>query len=702
MVKQDLAGRRSGASWRVVAAGALSLVTTLVIWQLVRSNERVHIQRTTQLAASAVQHDLADDMEVRILGQVRLAKLWEFDQEPSHAEWKANAGLYIQHHPGCIAIEWLQPTYEERWVVRAPGDAGQAPLISDAPRRQLLEAALQTRQPAVSPAIQLPDDRRERMVAVPIYHNGQFRGLVIAFFDVKQSLDTMLEDVTGLGYSISVSENGAETYRLRGSTGGYEKEWGQSIQLPFPGVTWQIRVWPKPEVLNQMWSHLPAVTLIAGLLLGLLVTSTVYFAQKAAMDSAHLQKANQNLLEEVAERQRTEQALRASRARLSGILEMSPDAVISVDQNECITLFNRGAEKMFGYEAREILGRTLTTLIPKGLREPHHQHLETLLELPDQTLEMATGKRLFGLRKGGPEFPIEASVAKLEIGGERVLTAMVRDVTGRVRAEEELRRAHDELEIRVRERTAELAAANTALQAEIGERKLAEESLRELSGRLLQLQDEERRRIARELHDGTTQSLVALSMELAMVRELTRDADPTIRQKLNECVELVDQCSGEIRTVSYLLHPPLLDELGLGSTLRNYVEGFGIRSGINVNLKISPDLGRLPRDVELAIFRIVQESLTNIHRHSQSRTANLLLHREAGGVELEIGDQGRGLPPGILAYTHGPGRAGVGLAGMRERVLQLGGQFQLDSGSAGTAIRIRLPAPARDSSSSAA
>ena len=261
---------------------------------------------------------------------------------------------------------------------------------------------------------------------------------------------------------------------------------------------------------------------------------------------------------------------------------------------------------------------------------------------------------------------------------------------------EQLREAHDDLEQRVRERTLELRKANESLRAEVTERVRAEQLLRSLSGRLLQLQDEERRRIARELHDSTAQTLGAVAINMDKAQHMAQGcADPQLGIVLRESAAFVDQAVLEIRTLSYLLHPPMLDDLGLEYVLAWYARGFSSRSGIDVRVNVEPELGRLPRDVELTVFRIVQEALTNVHRHSGSRTASVALCRDGDTVVLEIADQGRGIPAPVLTPTRGTtAELGVGITGMRERVRQLSGQIAISSDAAGTTIRTILPSPA--------
>jgi len=238
----------------------------------------------------------------------------------------------------------------------------------------------------------------------------------------------------------------------------------------------------------------------------------------------------------------------------------------------------------------------------------------------------------------------------------------------------DLRKAHDGLERRVHERTAQLEHANQAL---------------------LRVQDQERRRIARELHDSTVQIMGALAIDLEKIQQLVPGGDSVkVRKLLADGSELVERATAELRTISYLLHPPILDDLGLEGVLPWYAAGFSNRSGIKVKVEVQSNLGRLPHELELALFRIVQEGLTNIHRHSGSPTAEITVFREAQQVTLQIADHGRGISAGVLEPSdHAREVVGVGIAGMRERVRQLGGQLQIESGDKGTLLRAALPVP---------
>ena len=288
------------------------------------------------------------------------------------------------------------------------------------------------------------------------------------------------------------------------------------------------------------------------------------------------------------------------------------------------------------------------------------------------------------ITKDGRRLPILIGATAIDSpGGDPDIAAFVTDLTPLKAAQEALRTANEELEKKVAQRTA-------ALESEVVDRKRAEASLRLLTGRLLSAQDEERRHMARELHDHAGQTLVAMALNFAALRDAARGQDPKIIGLVEQSEELSQILSKEIRTLSYLLHPPLLDEVGLASALRWYVEGFSKRSGIEVELELPEDSGRLSKALELVIFRVVQESLTNVHRHSGSTWAKIRLNRTERAVDIEVVDGGKGISEerkGTLSTA----QIGVGVRGMEERVRQFGGTLQIDSGPTGTRISVTIP-----------
>jgi signal transduction histidine kinase len=230
------------------------------------------------------------------------------------------------------------------------------------------------------------------------------------------------------------------------------------------------------------------------------------------------------------------------------------------------------------------------------------------------------------------------------------------------------------------------------------ERVTAEEAQRSLSSSLLRSQDDERRKIAREFHDSAGQYLAGIKMCLDRTRRENEDLPAAARESLDEAVGMLKKCESEIRTLSYLLHPPLLDELGLASTARWFVDGFAARSGVRVNLEASPALARLDQVIELTLFRILQECLTNIHRHSGSQTATIRIESNAQEVSLVVSDQGKGIAQRKLGFWSASApREGVGINGMRERLKELGGKLDIRSTKQGTTVKATIPLTAAPS-----
>jgi PAS domain S-box-containing protein len=225
---------------------------------------------------------------------------------------------------------------------------------------------------------------------------------------------------------------------------------------------------------------------------------------------------------------------------------------------------------------------------------------------------------------------------------------------------------------------------------DITERVRAEKELQRLSGHLLRLQDEERRRIGRELHDSTGQDLVALATMLGQLRSSIPPGHRKSDRLLSKCKALAERCTREVRTLSYLLHPPVLDQVGIGDAIRDYVKGFTKRTGIQVELELSPLVGRMAGEIELALFRVTQESLTNIHRHSGSKQAKIRIHRNSE-LKLEISDFGQGVSAQESTGKEPRFQVGVGIPSMQERVKLIGGRLEIDSTSHGTTVRVTIP-----------
>jgi two-component system NarL family sensor kinase len=369
-----------------------------------------------------------------------------------------------------------------------------------------------------------------------------------------------------------------------------------------------------------------------------------------------------NCFQDITDRKRAEGSLRESERLLRLVLDALPVGVAVVDRAGDIILSNPVSYRIWG----------------GSIRSGPQRYAES------KAWWHATGEKVA---------PGEWASARALLQGETSVNEVVE-----IESFDGVRKIIQNSAVPIRDSDGRITGA-VVVNEDISPRKAAERALsdsyhqmRTLTARLMRAQDDERRRIAQMLHETTAQNLAGLKMLLARLNRTLDHLSDSERSALTESMSLAEQSMTEIRTLSYLLHPPFLDEMGLVSALRWYAAGFAERSGITVDLDLPESLVRLPRDTETALFRIVQESLINIHRHAGSETARIQLRRDAGTLVLQIGDRGHGIPHASLEHiVRGEGVAGVGIAGMSERMEQLGGSLEIASTDRGTTVRVRLP-----------
>lgn len=351
-------------------------------------------------------------------------------------------------------------------------------------------------------------------------------------------------------------------------------------------------------------------------------------------------------------------ALDASQARLAAIVDSAMDAIITVDDHQQIVLFNRAAEQVFRCRREDALGSSLERFLPSRFRNAHRGHIEQFGRTGVTSRRMGDVTTLWAVRADhGEEFPIEASISQAIEGERRYYTVILRDITLRKQYEDQLK-----------------------------ERQL---ELSRLSAQVLEAREEEKTRIARELHDELGQLLTAMKMDLGWVRERIPGADAELAMKVQKMGETLDQTVTSVRRIAADLRPLMLDDLGLTDAAAWLVEDFEKRSSVHCECKIvnSTQTEDFERNVANTVYRALQESLTNIARHADATQAWVLLRIDTDGIRLEVEDNGRGVAPGDMAKS-----SSLGLKGMRERVFHIGGSLEVSSPArGGTRVSVRVP-----------
>lgn len=364
-----------------------------------------------------------------------------------------------------------------------------------------------------------------------------------------------------------------------------------------------------------------------------------------------LAEVNQALVSEITERMQTEQALRLSEGRLAGILDIAEDAIIVMEEDRSIALFNQGAARLFGYAPDEILGQPIDILLPGRFRVDHAHRVDAFRHTAESARPMAPRREVAGLKKDGTEFPAEASISKLTVGGTTTFTVILRDTTDRLRSEHQLQ---------------------------------------SLTAQLMTAQEEERRRISRELHDDINQRLALLAIELESLETNPTVSPDDARRAFHSLAQRLAAISDDVRGLAYRFHPSILDDLGLSAALKSLAGEFSARTGIKTVLVQEDFADPLPREIASCLYRIAQESLANVTKHAKASRVELELTCDGQEVTLSICDSGVGFDLERIRTHH----LGLGLVNMRERARSIHGRLEIRSQpNRGTHIVAQIPLP---------
>ena len=360
---------------------------------------------------------------------------------------------------------------------------------------------------------------------------------------------------------------------------------------------------------------------------------------------------NQALVSEVTERMQAEHALRLSEGRLAGILDLAEDAIIVINQDRSIALFNQGAVKLFGYEPHEILGAPIDRLLTEPLHVDPVQPMEAVASAADPVRRLAHPRDVLAVKSDGTAFPAEASVSKLTVAHKTTWTIILRDLTDRLRAEQQLH---------------------------------------SLTTQLMTAQEEERRRISRDLHDDINQRLALVVIEMGSLEANPPTSVAEVRSAFQSLSQRLASISDDVRRMAYQFHPSVLDDLGLFAALQYLTDDISEKTGIKIILVQEEFADPLPKDIASCLYRIIQESLANVTKHAQASRVELELTCDGQEITLSIRDSGVGFDLERVRAHHG----GLGLVNMRERVRSIHGRLEIQSQPGeGTHIMVNIPFP---------
>ncbi|MBE9226047.1 PAS domain S-box protein [Phormidium sp. LEGE 05292] len=416
--------------------GVIASVAVLFLWYQLSIEQHIYIEDLTLAEATTIERNLSHELSNRIRALQRMAKRWESRNGIARAVWENDAAAFVNDFYGYRAIEYVDSSYHVRWIVPLAGnEAAQNLDLSQEPRRQIsLKISQALRQPIVTGSISLAQGGKGFLVSIPLFVGDRFDGFILGVFQFPEIFEGILP--INKDYKVQIYDRNQLIYSQGLLTQSTLKK---TTIVKAYGINWQVEVYPNLALLAKEKSPLPKVVLVAGLISAWLFALVVYLVQLSYQRIRQFAQTNRKLQWEISQKKEIKTALEISQSRLAGILDIANDAIISIDQNQTIILFNQGAEKIFGYKNQEVLGKPLSFLLPERFAKSHDRQVQNYANTPGETRQMADRGEIFGRRKDGTEFPAEASISKLKLNGEVIFTTFLRDITAKKAAEKALR-----------------------------------------------------------------------------------------------------------------------------------------------------------------------------------------------------------------------------------------------------------------------
>ena len=659
--------RDSVPHWFPLIVGFATAATTVLLWQALLSHDRLDTARIVQSMAQSIKSEIAEELENAFQALLWMARRWDNEDNAPTQAWGTDAHLYLSHDPTYRAAGWVDSSLHLQWITRRMGN-GLVPganLSADARRRQALVAARGSAGFVLQSSFR-PDEKGTWLeLYIPVVQGTKLHGFLIGVINAQPVLDTVMSNIAREFY-VALYEDGKEIYRYpRTGVEPRMAEWKEA-EIRFHGATWKARVWPGAKLLAEMKNRVPALILIVGTLGSLLLGRAVQLAQIARLQAHKLRDANRELLSQIAERLQAEDALREQETSYRALAENLPGMVYR--------LFLHGDHRMQWFNNMSL---PMTGCTVSELTEGNHLSFGRLVLAEDKPKLRAALRR--ALRQNKP-FELEYRIQHRN---------------------GEIRHFHERgVPVRGPDRTTACCLEGVIIDV-TEHRRLeqfvqgSEATLKALSAELLTVQEKERQRIARELHDSIGQSLTSIKfLAENTITAIRNRVSKKGLQSLQQAITMVQVTVEEVRRISMDLRPSMLDDLGILPTISWLCRQFrAAHPDIVVETEIDLIEADIPGDLKTCIFRITQEAMNNVAKHASADRVHISLKKLDGQIELTVEDNGQGFDPAALVSEDGA-RRGFGLASMRERADLSSGNFRIESQKGkGTAVRVAWPIP---------